>query len=123
MARRRPRDTRQYAENETSNTTRPARSPEPGASCLLGRSSPGSPSLSSSTAVRRQVGWRQGSAYGANVQFITELLFATSPCGEAPFADANGLDPVLPDRLHADRIPVVRDDVAALREPPQLAED
>ena len=32
------------------NTSRPTRSPEPGASCLLGRSSPGSPSLSSSTA-------------------------------------------------------------------------
>src|SRR5215475_4586707 len=41
---------------------------------------------------------------------------------KAPLADANRLYPVLPHRLDADRIAVVRDHVAALREPPELAE-
>src|SRR5919202_1512558 len=37
-------------------------------------------------------------------------------------ADAHGLDAVLAHRLHADRVAVVRDHVAALREPAELAE-
>src|SRR3954467_13232190 len=102
-----------------------ARSPEPGR-FVLTRSI--LPRISLSLLLNR----RSGKLAGGKVARQRRMCNSSRSCisgldvgpgrGNVPLADAHGLDPVLPDRLDADGIAVVRDDVAALGQTPQLAE-
>jgi hypothetical protein len=53
------------------------------------------------------------------------LIVALARCGRrtTPLADAHGLDPVVADGLHTDRIALGVDRVTALGQPAELAED
>src|SRR3954468_827344 len=102
-----------------------ARSPEPGR-FVLTRSI--LPRISLSLLLNRRSGKlaggkvaRQRPMCNSSRSFVSGLNVRTG-AREMPLADAHGLDPVLPHGLHADRIAVMRDHVAALRQPPQLAE-
>src|SRR3954447_11296310 len=55
-------------------------------------------------------------------RFIVAALGGGRRDVPAALADAHGLDAVLAHRLHADRVAVVVDRVAALGQPPELAE-
>src|SRR3954468_2562761 len=103
-----------------------ARSPEPGR-FVLTRSI--LPRISLSLLLNRRSGKlaggkvaRQEPMCNWSLSFVSGLDVGIGPRVQA-LADANRLDPVLADGLHADRVAVVHDGVAALGQAPQLAED
>src|SRR5918997_2636552 len=59
---------------------------------------------------------------GASVSLSSRASNARASGCRAALADPHGLDPVLAHRLDADRVAVVVDRVAALGQPPELAE-